>query len=332
MERKYNFYNVTYEYCKDDYPALYHTLDELTEKCPLIPSPEDGTDPIATFKNLRDSLNSDFLDILKIFSVEGFFNDFKENGAYLFNEQDVTFLATVLHHYRQEYVWKKDIKRLPNYPIDKRNCIQIYQESKAPEKFAEEVDFTARGLLAMYQSLETVSESSKEACKQQLIISSQYPTLNLHNQCIRIAQDICALYPIAKEVNQSINGILLLDYADLLDKTLTQLKLCVSESRIYMEQLKEERQKEYYQWLNQNSNVPSIVSAVIDRINRYVSIEFPDYSFTEEPNRFPQKTNQCKEVRNENCRLRERFKEAIAIEAQEHNAEFNIFAKYYHII
>lgn len=27
MERKYNFYNVTYEYCKDDYPALYHTLD-----------------------------------------------------------------------------------------------------------------------------------------------------------------------------------------------------------------------------------------------------------------------------------------------------------------
>lgn len=332
MERKYNFYNVAYEYCKEDYPALYHTLDELTGKCPLIHLPEDGADPIGTFKELRNGLNADFLDILKIFSVEDFFNAFKENGAYLFNEQDVAFLATVLHHYRQEYVWKKDIKRLSNYPLDKRNCIQIYQESKVPEKFAEEVDFTARGLLAMYQSLETVSESSKEACKQRLIISSQFPTLNLHNQCIRIAQDICALYPTAEEVTQSINGILLLDYADLLDKTLTQLKLCVSESRIHMEQLKEKRQKEYDQWLNQDGNIPPLVATVIERINKYVSIEFPDYSFTEDSDSIPETTKQCKKERNENCRLRERIKEAIAIEAREHTTEFKALAEYYHLI
>lgn len=72
MERKFNFYDVTYEYLKDDYPALYHSLDELTGKCPLINSPQDDADPVGTFNNYRTDLSQDFSNLLKILGIEKF--------------------------------------------------------------------------------------------------------------------------------------------------------------------------------------------------------------------------------------------------------------------
>ena len=334
MERKYNFYNVAYEYCKEDYPAMYHTLDELTGKCPLIHLPEDGADPIGTFKELRNGLNADFLDILKIFSLEDFFNAFKEDGNYLFTEQDVAFLAALLHHSRQKYVWKKDIKHILNYPLDKRNFILICQASKEPNEFAEEVNFAARGFLAMYQSLDTVSESSKKAFQKQLIISSQYPTLNLRNQCEQIAQDICALYPTDENVSQSINGILLLDYADLLDQTLDRLKQCVSESQDTMKQLETKRREEFNQLLKSNLVKQEMINDTHERIVAYVRKKYPGYSLNQDFDIVPENATaaQCKQRRKDACEVKQTLEEAFTIEIQNHPVEFTNFAKHFHII
>lgn len=85
--KKVQFYEVAYEYLKDDYPANYHTVEELTRKVPLIPSPNDDTDPIGTFENSRKDLSKDLSDIMKIFGIESFSNDFKINGEYQFTQK-----------------------------------------------------------------------------------------------------------------------------------------------------------------------------------------------------------------------------------------------------
>ena len=75
MERRFNFNDVTYEYLKDDYPALYHSLDELTGHEPLKPVPEDSDDPIRIFNEDRRNLTKDLTDILGIFSIEDYRED-----------------------------------------------------------------------------------------------------------------------------------------------------------------------------------------------------------------------------------------------------------------
>lgn len=172
MKEKFNFYDVTYEYLKDDYPALYHSLDELTGKCPLINSPQDDTDPIGTFNNYRTDLSQDFSNLLKIFGIEKFRENFKMNGRYQFSRDDVIFLAELLHRYRQKYVWKKEIKRIISQLCEKRGFAQLYQVSKDPEAFADE---------------------SKTEFQKTLLTSTQYQAIDLMRQCKQIEQGICSL-------------------------------------------------------------------------------------------------------------------------------------------
>lgn len=193
MERKFNFYDVTYEYLKDDYPALHHSLDELTGKCPLINSPQDDTDPIGTFNNYRTDLSQDFSNLLKIFGIEKFRENFKMNGRYQFSRDDVIFLAELLHRYRQKYVWKKEIKRIISQLCEKRGFAQLYQVSKDPEAFADEVAFSVSGFLIMYRSLDGISDESKTEFQKTLLTSTQYQAIDLMRQCKQIEQGICSL-------------------------------------------------------------------------------------------------------------------------------------------
>ena len=194
MKERYNFYDVTYEYLKEDYPVLYHSLDELTGKCPMIISLQDDTDPVGTFNNYRTDLSRDFSNLLKIFGIEKFRKNFKTNGKYQFSKEDVIFLAELLRRYRQKYVWKKEIKHIINRPDEKRSFAQLYQASKEPEAFADEVAFSINGFLTMYRSLDGVSDESKLEFQKTLLTSTQYPAIDLMQQCKQIAKKICKLY------------------------------------------------------------------------------------------------------------------------------------------
>ena len=193
MERKFNFYDVTYEYLKDDYPALYQSLDELTGKCPLINSPQDDTDPVGTFNNYLTDLSQDFSNLLKIFGIEKFRENFKTNGRYQFSWDDVIFLAGLLRRYHQKYVWKKEIKRIVSQPCEKRGFAQLYQASKDPEAFADEVAFSVSGFLIMYRSLDGISDESKTEFQKALLTSTQYQAIDLMRQCKQIEQGIYGL-------------------------------------------------------------------------------------------------------------------------------------------
>lgn len=332
MERKFNFYNVTYEYLKDDYPALYHSLDELTGREPLKPAPEDSDDPIRIFNEDRRNLTKDLTDILRIFSIEDYREDFKHNGKYQLNEYAVQFFATLLTHYNKTTVWKKDIKHVLNYTLDKRNFIQLCQQSQDPVAFAEEVNFAARGFLDLHNALDNVSATRKQAFHKALLIATQYPTLNLQAQCIQISHDICAYHPAPEDVTQSINGELLMDYNYLLDQVTEKLKLLANEAHTQWDNQKIKRQAEYYQWLQNSPNMA--INNVIERVKKYVAQKHPDYSLTDDFEIVPKnvKSDECKELRKETSAVRATLQEALWCEFHEHKAEFDIFAKHYHLI
>lgn len=333
MERNFNFYDVTYEYLKDDYPALYHSLDELTGKAPLKPAPEDGDDPIRIFTERRRSLTKDLTDILRIFSIENFREDFKNNREYQLSENDVHFLATLLTHYNKMTVWKKEIKHALNYNVDKRNFIQLYQQSQEPVVFAREVNFAARGFLDLYNALDDVPEIKKQAFHKALLIATQYPTLDLQAQCAQVALDICALYPTQEDVTQSINGELLMDYNRFLDQVTAKLKSLVNEAQAQWDCQKKTRQEEYHQWLENPENAVIIVNNCIQRILEYVTQKYPSCNLTDDLEIIPAKTrsDECKQIRKETCDVKAALQEAIAFVSQEYKLEFDIFVKFYHL-
>ena len=334
-ERKYNFYDVAYEYLKDDYPANYHTVEELTRKVSLIPSPNDDTDPIGTFENFRKDLSKDLSDIMKIFGIESFSNDFKINGEYQFTKKDVTFLANTLRHYRQMLVWKKRIKHALNYTLEKRNFIQLYQESAEPYAFAKEVTQTAKGLLSMYTSLDTVSETSKKAFQKALTVATQYPSLNLLLMCWELGQNVLDTCPSSEDLQNSINGILLSDYNQWLDMVTCKLNRCLNSSRRIWYKKKKTRIKEYNDWLKSTDHGKAeIVSGCIERMRQYIEQKYPGYLLTDDLDITPAKetSRKCKQIRQETCDVQSMLKDALSHEFQEHKVEFTVLAEYYHLI
>ena len=334
-ERKYNFYDVAYEYLKDDYPANYHTVEELTGKVPLIPSPNDDTDPIGTFENFRKDLSKDLSDIMKIFGIESFSKDFKINGEYQFTQKDVSFLANTLRHYRQMLVWKKGIKHALNYTLEKRNFIQLYQKSAEPYAFAKEVTQTAKGLLSMYTSLDTVSETSKKAFQKALTVATQYPSLNLLLMCWELGQNVLDTCPSSEDLQNSINGILLSDYNQWLDMVTYKLNRCLNSCRRIWYKKKKTRIKEYNDWLKSTDHDKAeIVSDCIERMRQYIEQKYPGYLLTDDLDIIPAKTpsSKCKQIRQETCDVRSMLQDALSHEFQEHNVEFTVFAEYYQLI
>ena len=334
-ERKYNFYDVAYEYLKDDYPANYHTVEELTRKVPLIPSPNDDTDPIGTFENTRKDLSKDLSDIMKIFGIESFSKDFKINGEYQFTQKDVSFLANTLRHYRQMLVWKKGIKHALNYTLEKRNFIQLYQESADPSVFAEEVNRTARGFLSMYSSLNTVSETAKKAFQKAMAVATQYPSLNVLLMCSELGQNALDICPSPEDLQSSINGVLLSDYNQWLDTVAYKLNRCFNSCCKTWNKKKTTRKKEYNDWLRSIAHGKAeIVSGCIERMRQYIEQKYPGYLLNDDLDIIPAKTtsSKCKQIRQETCDVRSMLQDALSHEFQEHKVEFTVFAEYYQLI
>lgn len=227
MEKKFSFDDVTYEYCQRNSLFFNYTLEELTGRVPIARSHKD--DPVSRFENAYADLAEDFSDILRTFSIDSFSSDFKLNKQYRFSKTDLIFVVELIWRYRTSYIWKTEIKKMLNVPLDRRNFIVAFQNSKNPFDFADELNFAVEGFLIMHDSLEHISEESKNAFKKALQVSTQYMTINVMQDFIKRIVYIGSLYPTLEEVNLSANDMLLNDYNQWLGEFNTALNNCIND-------------------------------------------------------------------------------------------------------
>ena len=95
MERTINFIQVVYEYYKNEPPYSDFTLEELLEK-EILTGKKAASVPVTEFEQARQDFTKDFRDIVRIFCIEDFIEDFKINGEYQFTFADRDFLVTLL--------------------------------------------------------------------------------------------------------------------------------------------------------------------------------------------------------------------------------------------
>ena len=165
MERTINFIQVIYEYYKNEPPYSDFTLEELLEK--EIPTGKKAASvPVAEFEQARQDFTKDFRDIVRIFCIEDFIEDFKINGEYQFTFADRDFLVTLVNHYRTKQAWIKALKKAFNYPLDKRNFENLNREYfckfQHSDELIAELRFAVEGFLEMYNRLETISKDAKK--------------------------------------------------------------------------------------------------------------------------------------------------------------------------
>lgn len=333
MDKKFSFNEVTYEYCQKDPLFSNYTLEELTGKVPTACSHTD--DPVSRFENARADLTKDFSDILRIFSMDGFRDDFKVNNQYCFSKTDLIFVVELIRRYRTSYIWKKEIKKILNYPLDKRNFIVRFQNSKSPSDFAVELNFAVEGFLVMHDSLEHISEESKKAFKKALQISTQYMTINLIQNFFKKIVYIGSLYPTSEEVNHSINGVLLNDYNQWLEEVTKKLENFIDDNAKEWTQQKDVRMHEFDQWLDQNPPVKlRIISDCIEHMRQFIQENYPGYRLDDNLDvSFDKSDNKtCQKARIETSKEREILEKALKNEYHEHPKELTLLLQFYHMI
>ena len=110
MERTINFIQVVYEYYKNEPPYSDFTLEELLEK-EILTGKKAASVPVTEFEQARQDFTKDFRDIVRIFCIEDFIEDFKINGEYQFTFADRDFHVTLVNHYRTKQAWIKALKK-----------------------------------------------------------------------------------------------------------------------------------------------------------------------------------------------------------------------------
>ena len=160
MERTINFIQVVYEYYKNEPPYSDFTLEELLEK-EILTGKKAASVPVTEFEQARQDFTKDFRDIVRIFCIEDFIEDFKINGEYQFTFADRDFLVTLVNHYRTKQAWIKALKKAFNYPLDKRNFenlnLEYFCKFQHSDELIAELRFAVEGFLADHTNRNTVS-------------------------------------------------------------------------------------------------------------------------------------------------------------------------------
>lgn len=179
--------------------------------------------PVTEFEQARQDFTKDFRDIVRIFCIEDFIEDFKINGEYQFTFADRDFLVTLVNHYRTKQAWIKALKKAFNYPLDKRNFenlnLEYFCKFQHSDELIDELRFAVEGFLEMYNRLETVSEDAKKKFEQTIQIATQYPTMAFKQFFSNRIFDMCTSAITLEDVTHSLDGVILNDYYQWLHTT-----------------------------------------------------------------------------------------------------------------
>ena len=337
MERTINFIQVVYEYYKNEPPYSDFTLEELLEK--EIPTGKKAASvPVAEFEQARQDFTKDFRDIVRIFCIEDFIEDFKINGEYQFTFADRDFLVTLVNHYRTKQAWIKALKKAFNYPLDKRNFENLNREyfckfQHSGELIAE-LRFAVEGFLEMYNRLETISKDAKKKFEQTIQIATQYPIMAFKQFFSNRIFDMCTSAITLEDVTHSLDGVILNDYYQWLHTTASQLDSVISNAQDSLIAIRKERAKEFQNAMNKEAEL-RIVSECAERLNQYVREHCPealDEHDEWEDSSMKRTLAESKKQRTKNSRHRQVWKDALMNEQKNHPEAFEIMAKFYNII